>query len=200
MPYSQFKTIRSVVEAFELQIIEGGRFLPNIQPVIPSETLSNFLAVSLPIASSASEKARSEGIIYPVLLEVRRLLNLGVSLFSGETFDVDASVGLTGMCDFLLSRSTSVLEIQAPAVLVVEAKQENLKGGIGQCVAELVAAQRFNQARQQSISTLYGAVSSGTQWRFLKLEGNQVTIDLTDYSLPPVEQILGFLIWMVQEG
>ena len=200
MPYSQFKTIRSVVETFGLQTIEGGRFLPEIQPVIPSETLSNFLAVSLPIASSASEKARSEGIIYPVLLEVRRLLNLGVSLFSGETFDVDASVGLTGMCDFLLSRSTSVLEIQAPAVLVVEAKQENLKGGIGQCVAELVAAQRFNQSREQSISTLYGAVSSGTQWRFLKLEGNQVTIDLTDYPLPPVEQILGFLIWMVQEG
>lgn len=200
MPYSQFKTIRSVVETFGLQTIEGGRFLPDIQPAIPSETLSNFLAVSLPIASSASEKARSEGIIYPVLLEVRRLLNLGVSLFSGETFDVDASVGLTGMCDFLLSRSTSVLEIQAPAVLVVEAKQENLKGGIGQCVAELVAAQRFNQAREQSISTLYGAVSSGTQWRFLKLEGNQVTIDLTDYPLPPVEQILGFLVWMVQEG
>jgi hypothetical protein len=200
MPYSQFKTIRSVVETFGLQTIEGGRFLPDIQPVTPSETLSNFLAVSLPIASSASEKARSEGIIYPVLLEVRRLLNLGVSLFSGETFDVDASVGLTGMCDFLLSRSTSVLEIQAPAVLVVEAKQENLKGGIGQCVAELVAAQRFNQAQQQSISTLYGAVSSGTQWRFLKLEGNRVTIDLTDYPLPPVEQILGFLVWMVQAG
>jgi hypothetical protein len=200
MPYSQFKTIRSVVEAFGLQTIEGGRFLPEIQPVIPSATLSNFLAVSLPIASSASEKARSEGIIYPVLLEVRRLLNLGVSLFSGETFDVDASVGLTGMCDFLLSRSISVLEIQAPAVLVVEAKQENLKGGIGQCVAELVAAQRFNRERQQSISTLYGAVSSGTQWRFLKLEDNQVTIDLTDYPLPPVEQILGFLVWMVQEG
>jgi len=27
-----------------------------------------------------------------------------------------------------------------------------------------------------------------------------VSIDLFDYSLPPAEQILGFLVWMVQEG
>ena len=200
MPYSQFKTISSVTEAFGLHSIEGGRFLPDIPPVAPSETLSNFLSLSLPIASSASEKARSEGIIYPVLLEVRRILRSEVSLFSGETFDVDASVGLTGMCDFLLSRSTSVLEIQSPVVLIVEAKQENLKGGIGQCMAEMVAAQRFNQQRERPLSTLYGAVSSGTQWRFLKLEGNTVTIDLSDYPLPPVDQILGFLVWMVQQS
>jgi len=200
MPYSQFKTISSVVDAFGLQTIEGGRFLPDVPLVTPSETLSNFLSVSLPIASSASEKARSEGIIYPVLLETRRILNLGVSLFSGETFDVDASLGLNGMCDFLLSRSSSVLEIQAPAVLIVEAKQENLKGGIGQCVAEMVAAQRFNQARHHPLPVLYGAVSSGTQWRFLKLDELVVTIDLTDYPLPPVDQILGFLVWMLQAG
>jgi len=63
-----------------------------------------------------------------------------------------------------------------------------------------LAAQRFNQAKQIPISTIYGAVSSGTQWRFLKLEGQTVTIDLIDYPLPPVEQILGFLIWMIQEA
>lgn len=64
----------------------------------------------------------------------------------------------------------------------------------------MVAAQRFNQAKQQPVTTIYGCVSSGTQWRFLKLEGTTVTIDLLDYSLPPVEQILAVLVWMVQKG
>ncbi len=64
----------------------------------------------------------------------------------------------------------------------------------------MVAAQRFNQAKEQPITTVYGCVSSGTQWRFLKLEGQTVTIDLVDYPLPPIEQILSFLVWMVKSG
>lgn len=198
MAYSQFKTIRSVIDAFGITVVEGGRFFPAIDPIAPSETLRDYLSFSLPLASSASEKARSEGIIYPLLLEIRRLLAGQVSLFSGETFDVDPSQGLSGICDFLLSRSASVLEIQAPVLAVVEAKQENLKGGLGQCMAELIAAQRFNEAQNQPRASLYGAVTSGTQWRFLKLEGTQVTIDLSDYALPPVDEVLGILVWMVQ--
>lgn len=64
----------------------------------------------------------------------------------------------------------------------------------------MVAAQRFNQAREQTLTAVYGTVSSGTQWRFLKLEGQTVTIDLMDYSLPPIEPILSFLVWMVKAG
>ncbi len=60
--------------------------------------------------------------------------------------------------------------------------------------------ERFNQQKQQPITTIYGTVNSGTVWRFLKLEAHTASIDLTDYPLPPVEQILGFLIWMAQHG
>ena len=63
----------------------------------------------------------------------------------------------------------------------------------------MVAAQRFNQAFDRSLKAIYGCVSNGTQWRFLQLEGNRVTIDLTDYPLPPVETILAFLVWMLQQ-
>ncbi|WP_366853759.1 hypothetical protein [Microcoleus sp. PH2017_22_RUC_O_B] len=102
--------------------------------------------------------------------------------------------------DFLLSRSPEQLFIKAPAVVLVEAKKEDLKPGLGQCLAEMVAAQRFNQQKQQPISTIYGTVTSGTVWRFLKLEEQCVSIDLTDYSLLPVEQILGFFVWMMTEN
>ena len=85
-------------------------------------------------------------------------------------------------------------------VVVGEAKRDNLNEGLGQCIAEMVAAQMFNQDNQVNITTIYGSVSNGTQWRFLKLEGSTVTIDLMDYSLPPVDPILGFLVWMVRES
>ncbi|MBN3938694.1 MAG: hypothetical protein V7L21_13600 [Nostoc sp.] len=200
MPYSQFTTISKVKDAFGLKTQEGGRFIAATEPIEASATLTAYLEESLPLASSSSEKARSEGIIYPVLLEVRRILNRQISLFSGEDFTVDESVGLNGMCDFLLSRSPEVLEIEAPVIVIVEAKKADLRTGFGQCIAEMVAAQRFNAAKNRPVAVIYGSISSGTQWRFLKLEDNLVTIDLMDYPLPPVEQILGFLVWMVQNS
>ena len=199
MPYSQFTTIGKAKEAFDLTTVEGVRFLPQIDPIQPSATLSAFLEESLPLAAAGSEKARSELIISPVLVEVRRLLRRQVSLFSGAEFNVDDAAGLNGVCDFLVSRSPELLEIEAPVLMLVEAKKADITVGIGQCVAEMVAAQRFNQAKQRPMVTTYGCVSSGTQWRFLKLEGATVTIDLLDYPLPPVDQILGMLVWMVQE-
>lgn len=201
MPYSQFTSVGKVKETFHLSTIEGVRFLPPLEPIAPSDTLENFLAESLPVAiATGSEKARSEGIVYPVLLEVRRLLNREISLFSGEEFTVDESVGLNGVCDFLLSRSPEQLDIEAPAVIIIEAKKADLKSGLGQCIASMIAAQRFNEAKGKIIPTIYGCVSNGSQWRFLQLQGSTVTIDLTDYPLPPVDQILAFLVWMAQNG
>ncbi len=201
MPYSQFTTISKAKTAFNLTILEGDRFLPSLSAIAPSDVLAGTLKESLPIvATSGSEKARSEGIIYPVLLEVRRILDRQISLFSGEDFTIEEAVGLNGICDFLLTRSTEVLEIEAPTVVIVEAKKTDLKTGFGQCIAEMVAAQRFNQAKEKSISTIYGSVSNGIQWQFLKLEQQTITIDLSVYPLPPVEQILSFFVWMMREG
>ncbi|MBD2597117.1 hypothetical protein H6G74_22725 [Nostoc spongiaeforme FACHB-130] len=198
MPYSQF-TIDRLKQDFRLMIVEGVRFFPeNIEPVNPSPRLQAILE-DLPWAIAVdTEKARSEVIINPVLLEVRRILHSSISVFSGEEFNVDASIGLNGVCDFLISRSPEQLTVEAPAIVIVEAKKSDLKSGLGQCMAEMVAAQKFNEAKGQPITTIYGTVSSGTQWRFLKLEGQTVTIDFSDYPLPPVEQILSFLVWMVK--
>lgn len=201
MPYSQFTTITKVKEAFHLTTVEGVRFLPVSIDPIPSSPKLQAILEDLPWAVAVdTEKARSEVIVNPVLLEVRRLLNRQISVFSGEEFNVDVTVGLNGVCDFLISRSPEQLAIEAPAIVIVEAKKSDLKSGIGQCIAAMVAAQKFNEAKGQQISSIYGIVSSGTQWRFFRLQDTTVTIDLMDYPLPPVEQILGFLVWMVQEG
>ena len=199
MSYSQVKTLASVKEAFGLVTKEGLRFLPQIDPIEPSETLRNFLEYSLPVAlATGSEKARSELIISPVLMEVRQILQQRISFFSGEDFTVDETVGLNGTCDFLLSRSTELIDIEAPVFILVEAKQADLKSGLGQCAAEMVAAQRFNLNKGQSISTVYGCVSNGTQWRFMQLQAKVLTVDLNDYPLPPIAQILALLAWMAE--
>ena len=180
MSYSEFTSIIKVKQAFGLTTVEGPRFLPQTTPIDPSATLTDFLANSLPVAvATGSEKARSEMIITPVLLEVRKILQQNISLFSGEDFTVDYESGLNGICDYLISRSPEMLEIEAPAVAVVEAKKADLKTGIGQCVAEMVAMQKFNEAKGKPISVIYGSVSNGTQWRFLKLEEKIVSIFMT---------------------
>jgi hypothetical protein len=138
MPYSNFTSIGKVKQAFSLTTQEGIRFLPEINPITPSATLTAFLEESLPLAvATGSEKARSELIIAPVLLEVRKILQRQISLFSGEDFTVDPAAGLSGVCSFLISRSPELLEIEAPVLVIVEAKKADLKPGIGQCVAEM---------------------------------------------------------------
>ncbi len=197
MPYSQF-TLSKAKKAFDLTIVEGSRFFPEIESISPSPRLASELEDLPWTIAVGSEKARSEAIVYPVLQEVRRILNRQISLFSGREFNVDLSCDLTGYVDFLISRSPEQLIIEAPVVIVTEAKKADLNEGLGQCLAEMVAAQRFNENSENIISTIYGVVSSGTQWRFMKLERQTVTIDLTDYPLLPADQILGFLVWMVK--
>ncbi|MEG4292463.1 hypothetical protein Q5692_26605 [Microcoleus sp. C2C3] len=200
MFYSEF-TLRKAKRDFDLTTVEAGRFLPQTDPIAPSLYLMESLIEGLPLATATgSEKARSELIISPILVEVRKILQRQVSLFSGEDFTVEPELGLSGVCDFLISRSPEQILIEAPAVVIVEAKKADLKVGLGQCAAQMVAAQKFNEINNIPIATIYGSVSSGTVWRFLKLESKTLTIDLNDYPVPPVEPLLGMLVWMVRDG
>ena len=195
MPYSSF-TIEEVESKFNLNL-QKGHFLPNIEPISPSLMLEQFLNITLPLArETGSEKARSEFIVSPILVEVRTLLNNSISLFSGEDFTVDRELSLNGICDFLISRSPIQFKINAPVIALVEAKKGVLKDGWGQCIAEMVAAQRFNQLRQHSIEFIYGVVTSGTSWQFIEMKGSSITIDPEEYSFPPLEPLLGILKWM----
>ncbi|NEU72766.1 hypothetical protein PI95_009350 [Hassallia byssoidea VB512170] len=145
-----------------------------------------------------TEKARSEMIITPILLEVRRKANYQISLFSGTDFNVDAEKGLNGYCDFVISRSKEQLTINAPVMIIVEAKNENIKGGLGQCMAAMLAAQIFNQQEENEIKTIYGAVTTGDIWKFLKLEGADLFVDLNNYYIKELNKILGILYQGIQ--
>ncbi len=106
---------------------------------------------------------------------------------------LDAARGLSGFCDFLISKSPEQLLIEAPVVALVEAKNDNIESGLGQCMSEMLAAQLFNQQKGNEIKTIYGVVTTGSIWKFLKLEGTVIEIDLNEYFINQVGKILGIL-------
>ena len=199
MPYSNF-TFDSVQETFDLGILQVIGIFAEAEPVVPSEYLSTGLAKKAPLAIAiGTEKAKSEMIVTDILVELREHFEGRISLFSGVDFNVDAKNELTGVCDFLVSLSPNQFSVTAPVIVLVEAKKDSLKDGLGQCVAEMVAAQRFNAEAGNDIPCVYGATTSGMNWLFLKLEGRQLSIDMTAYSIDRCDRLLGILASMVKQ-
>ena len=132
-------------------------------------------------------------IVADVLVELREQLDLGISLFSGIDFNVDDESGLTGVCDFLISLSPVQFVLEAPVIVLVEAKKDDLEIGLGQCVAEMVAAQYFNAKKGNDIPRIYGATTSGREWCFLKLEDQKLYIDMAVYQIAQCEKSSVFL-------
>ncbi|NJP11577.1 MAG: hypothetical protein HC866_20670 [Leptolyngbyaceae cyanobacterium RU_5_1] len=200
MAYSDF-TLAKAKTTLGLTLDETRNLFRAIPGVPPSNLLEEVLEENLALATAInSEKARSEFLIAPVLSEVRRKLAYRISLFSGTEFNVDLAQGLIGFCDFILSASQEQFFISAPVVIVVEAKNENIIAGLGQCVATMVAAQTFNQRAGNEIETIYGVVTSGTGWKFLTLKQTTVFIDLTEYYINQVDKILAILLQPFQEA
>jgi hypothetical protein len=197
MSYSSF-SIEEVEIKFDLNI-DSAIFVPEVKLISPSSGLSQSLERGLKLVKrSVSEKAKSEFIIAPILLELESLLIDKISVFSGDDFTVDRELGLNGICDFLISRFPAQFVIKAPVIAIVEAKKGVLKDGWGQCIAELVAAQKFNHSRGQNIPVIYGIVTSGILWQFMKLEDRTVTVEPDEYPLLPIDRILGMLHWLVE--
>ena len=193
MPYSDF-SLEKVKRTFELETSEIVDLFGDIPELECSDLLTETLRYNVPLAlASNSEKARSEMIISPILIDLRRQLKEKINLFSGIEFDVDSERGLNGICDFIISNSSEILFVSAPIITLVEAKKENITAGLGQCVAEMLAARIFNERAGNEVSTIYGVVTTGSIWKFMKLDGSIISIDLTEYYLKDVNKILGIL-------
>ncbi len=198
MAYSNF-ALAQLVKQFSLEV-QDGIWLEPVPSIEPSLLLTTWLGQNVAFAvAQSTEKARSEFMIAPILAEVRQHLAGQVSLFSGVEFIVDEAAGLTGICDFLFSHSKQNLYIEAPVLSVVEAKNESFKQGIAQVGAEMVAAKLFNANEGHALERVYGVVTIGDEWQFLKLEKNTLFVDSKRYDLGELSSILGILVWMLQK-
>lgn len=197
MAYSDF-TLERALKDFSLTLVENVALFPNAGEVPVSDFLRAILVENTPLALAIhTEKARSEMIVAPILIELRRMQDHRISLFSGIDFSVDKDRGLAGYCDYILSRSAEQLMLKAPIVTVVEAKNDNVKSGYGQCAAGMVAAQIFNQKNEQNEPVIYGVVTTGSIWKFLRLEGTTLWIDSQEFYLDNLERIQWILLSIV---
>ena len=199
MAYSDW-TLETVKKAFHLEETNAAGIFSDIEPVAPSAHLTTTLERNVPLAfAMGTEKAKSELIVSAVLVELWEHFDRNISFFSGIDFNVDAENGLTGVCDFLVSLSPTQFHLEAPAIILVEAKRDNLTAGLGQCVAEMIAAQCFNAERGNDISCVYGALTSGIDWVFLKLERKKLQLDMAAYTIERCDKILGILTGMAAQ-
>ena len=199
MAYSNF-TLETVQKTFQLNTVRTFGLFSDIEPVEPSAYLTMGLARKASLATAiGTEKARSELIVADVLVDLLEHFDHNISLFSGIEFNVDAEKGLSGVCDFLVSLSPEQFYLEAPIVILVEAKNADIKLGLGQCVAEMLAAQRFNTERENDIPCIYGASTTGVEWLFLKLQGKQLQLDMSTYTIERCDKILGVLSSMVSQ-
>lgn len=198
MPYSQFD-VASVETDFGVRVVPGTVF-PELRPVPVPGWLTDHLARGSRLRVE-SEKARNEFIVAPILLAVRELSGDRVAIFSGDRFDVDTGAGLSGEVDFLLTPAPAVPIIRAPAVFVTEAKRQDMFGGLGQCTAQMVAAQRFNVRHGRASATVYGCVTTGEDWQFLRMADDPViTFDTNRLYRSDLGRILAAFLHAVAEN
>jgi len=200
MPYLDY-TMDRLTGQFDFKFMDVPDLFKMVRKLDPSARLANLLKDYLPLAlANANEKAASEFLIAPVLLEARSRLGRRTSLFSGSNFDVDSELGLEGTCDFLLSRSAMQLFLEPPVVVIVEAVSDDLDAGPPSCLAGMIAAAIFNDRGKSPTPMIYGAVTSGTTWRFLLADSyNFIILDGTDYYIDEdLSKILGIIQFMLE--
>ncbi|MBM3235145.1 hypothetical protein FJZ31_02480 [Candidatus Poribacteria bacterium] len=190
MTYGDF-TLDTVRKLLGITITQQ-RLFDKIAPVAISSWLQEALDNGMPLAFG-SEKARSEFIVTPILLTIRALNHNSFSIYSGQRLDADSDKGLTGECDFILTRTSPLPIIQSPIVTIVEAKKNDIEGGLGQCAAQMVGARHFNQREDSDIETIFGCVTTGEAWQFLKLGNDIIYIDSGRYYINQAEELLGVL-------
>ena len=62
---------------------------------------------------------------------------------------------------------------------------------MGQCIAQMLGAQVFNQVEGNEISVIYGCVTTGEDWQFLSLQESLVSIDTQRYYVNELGKVLG---------
>lgn len=192
-------SLAQLTKDFNLILEEKTDLFSDIPLIQLDEFFGKYLRKNIPLAEAINtEKAKSEMIIAPVLLELKSVFADKISLFSGVLFNVNSARRLNGFCDFLISLSNQQLYVKSPIIIIVEAKNNNIINGLPQCIAEMVAAQIFNQKEENQVSTIYGTVTNGIQWKFLQLQGDRVEISLTDSYIINPEKILGILTQIIE--
>jgi hypothetical protein len=195
LTYSQV-TFRDLRERFGL-LTDTQAFLPEVEPLPLPDWLKQYFAINPLVPSiTKSEKAISEVIIAPLLSAVKAHQKGRIGIFSGEPL---SGIELAGICDFIITTNPTGFVAEPPIMVLVEAKRQDLLGGIPQCMAEMLVARYVNEQAGLKLPAIYGCVTTGTEWQFLRLMGDLAVADPNILYYPDLEKVLGTLNWIINE-
>lgn len=200
MPYSDF-TLDKAVDLLGVEIRESADLFTDI----PTEPIPDFLTLYFSrefAISTASEMGRREMYVAPILNEVFGKQPRRFTIFSGENFDVDKSLQLKGLADYLISLSPVKAYIHAPVIAVAETKRNDPVDGLGQCVSELYASALFNERKNHRLPRLFGVATNGESWIFgdYIAAAKVFTYDPVKYPLQDLARIVSILSYMRDEA
>ena len=198
MAYADF-TLDSVEPALGLMIRPGVLF-PNLEPLPVPAWVVESLERGKRNAALVSEKARSEFMVVPILLAAGESFAGELTIFSGQWLDVDPTLGLVGECDFILALTPPIPRLKAPLVTILEAKKGDIEAGLGQCIAQSVAARIFNERAGEPGGPVFGCVTTGEDWQFFRLDGIEVMLDQRKLYLVDPGDILAVLREILRLG
>ncbi len=190
MGYSKYRNLKVVTKKFGLSATQEDLFLTTIPDILPSSWLVETLQMAK-IVPLINEKAKSERIISPILIDIANFFKDKITLFSGEKLEVNALENLSGECDFFFTLIPRSPYLEAPIISLVEAKNDDMDYGIAQCAAQLYGTKLYNELDGQDIPILYGCTTNGTEWKFMRFENNIFYVDTKIYT--DLKEILG--VW-----
>jgi len=186
MSYNKYKSITDVLQEFPLTYTEK-----NFIQSIPIETDPYFKnRLDFILAEGVvfnSEYAICESIIHPILVELWRKYADKLLLWSHQPLNYDEN--LSGIPDYMVAQRSSrgKIILEQPYLIIVEAKKDNFEEGWGQCLAELVAAQKMNSNQN---SRLFGIVSNGKLWEFAVLQEMEFIKNVKYYVLEDLQALM----------
>ncbi|MBA4065541.1 MAG: hypothetical protein C0501_17860 [Isosphaera sp.] len=197
MAFSDFQ-YPAVLQQLGLTLTPAVNLFPGVPPVAPGPFLRAGQSIAPELGAAAhTELSRMIWMSGPLLGDFWTRYRGTICLIAGAEFAADPAARLTGFCDFLICRAPQQSVIFAPVLVVFEAKRDSIPDGYGQCIAAMVGAQRFNARNNTPIDPVYGCVTTGTAWKFLRLSGTTLTMDGPEYALAEADRILGILTHIV---
>ena len=187
MAFSDFKKISEVQEKFRIRYSANDFF--EVKDAKPSEQfLQDFEFSMQHINVFSSEASRCEAVIFPILREVYKRYTDSIALWIKEPITYDET--LNGTPDYLISTKSElgITVVGTPLIMLVEAKKNDFEQGWGQCLSELVAAQKINDDPSFPV---YGIVIDGTLWEFGRLVNDTFTRNRTNFTLANLPILFG---------
>ena len=200
MSYRKF-TLSEVESKLQVKLAAAESLFAEVREAAVSEWLETALRAGRPLAeANNNRKARAAWLIAPTLLALVQQTGGRIGLFPGLEFDVDKELGLVGVCDYIISASPGRWLIDAPFLAVTQGDPGALEAALPACLAQMAAARLHNEREGGGVSTIYGALTDGLTWRFLKLDGAAAQLERREYSLDQPGLLLGVLLRMCSEA